>query len=259
LNPMTPTTATILLYLVALSLTVATLWLLSLTQTSKKTDPHFVWVLIVVVLPFVMLFYFGLAFLIDDTVSEGAAWATANEGELSFTESLVATVSYVGLSGWLWLRWRNPIAPSTKILGPAIIATVSVLIIVSVIWAVGPNILNAGCLGHAANVRFGVISGLIAPRQARRTSACRRGFQVNSWRRGRAGKFKATKLFFDPANSKATCARASLERRADRDFPPPGRGWRGSKGGPKRERDRWSPAPIGRALAAWQRHCYTSL
>ena len=131
---MTPTTATILLYLVALFLTVATLWLLShVTQTvfSKKTDPHFVWVLIVVVLPFVMLFYFGLAFLIDDTVSEGAAWATAKEGELSFTESLVATVSYVGLSGWLWLRWR---APSTKILGPAIIATVIILLIVGVIW-----------------------------------------------------------------------------------------------------------------------------
>jgi hypothetical protein len=82
-----------------------------------------------------MLFYFGLAFLIDDTISEGAAWLTPKEEELSFTESLVAAVSYVGLSGWLWLRWRNLKAPSTKILGPAIIATVVILIIVSVNWA----------------------------------------------------------------------------------------------------------------------------
>ena len=132
---MTPTTTTILLYLVALFLTVATLWAFSYsTQTIvPKTGPQFVWVLIVVVIPFVMLFYFGLAFLIDDTISEGAAWLTPKEEELSFTESLVAAVSYVGLSGWLWLRWRNLKAPSTKILGPAIIATVIIIIIVGVI------------------------------------------------------------------------------------------------------------------------------
>ena len=126
-----------MLYLVALFLTVATLWAFSYsTQTIvPKTGPQFVWVLIVVVIPFVMLFYFGLAFLIDDTISEGAAWLTPKEEELSFTESLVAAVSYVGLSGWLWLRWRNLKAPSTKILGPAIIATVVILIIVSVNWA----------------------------------------------------------------------------------------------------------------------------
>ena len=81
-----------------------------------------------------MLLYFGLAFLIDDTISEGAAWLTAKEDELSFTEGLVTAVTYVGLSGWIWLRWRNPIAPSTRILGPAIIATVIILIIVGVIW-----------------------------------------------------------------------------------------------------------------------------
>ena len=135
---MTQTAATILLYLVALFLTVATLWPFSYpTQTifPKKTGPQFVWVLIVVVIPFVMLFYFGLAFLIDDTISMGADHLTAREEELSFTEGLVAAVSYVGLSGWLLLRWRNPIAPSTRILGPAIFATVIILIIVGVIWA----------------------------------------------------------------------------------------------------------------------------
>jgi len=72
-----------------------------------------------------MLFYFGFAFLIDDTIREGADHLTAREEELSFTEGLVAAVSYFGLSGWLWMRWRNPKAPSTKILGPAIFATVT--------------------------------------------------------------------------------------------------------------------------------------
>ena len=134
LNPMTPTTTTILLYLVALFLTVATLWPLSYpTQTifPRLTGP---WVLIIVGIPFVMLFYFGLAFLIDDTIIDGADHLTAREEELSFTEGVVAVVSYVGLSGWLWLRWRNPIAPSTRVLGPAIIATTIILIIVVVIW-----------------------------------------------------------------------------------------------------------------------------
>ena len=91
-----------------------------------------------------MLFYFGLAFLISDTISLGAPWLTAKENELSFTEGIVAAVSYVGLSGWLWLRWRNPIAPSTKILGPAIIATLIMVIIVGVIWGADQDqIINA--------------------------------------------------------------------------------------------------------------------
>ena len=74
----------------------------------------------------------------------GRSHLTAREEELSFTEGLVAAVSYVGLSGWLWLRWRNPIAPSTKILGPIIIATVISVIIVGVIWDghLEQNILN---------------------------------------------------------------------------------------------------------------------
>ena len=134
---MTLTATTIMLYLVALFLTVATLWPFSYpTQTifPKLSGPQSVWVIIVVIIPFVMLFYFGLAFLIDDTISMEADHLTAREEELSFTEGLIAALSYVGLSGWLWLRWRNPIAPSTKILGPIIIATVTILIIAGVIW-----------------------------------------------------------------------------------------------------------------------------
>jgi hypothetical protein len=91
------TAATILLYLVALILTVATLWPFSYPTT--KISPQSVWTLIIVGIPFVMLIYFGLAFVISDMISEGAV----REDEPSFTEGLVAAVSYVGLSGWLWL------------------------------------------------------------------------------------------------------------------------------------------------------------
>ena len=135
LNPMTLTAAIILLYLVAPFLTVATLWPFSYpTQTifPKKTVPQSVWVLVLVGIPLVMLIYFGLAFLIGDTISDGTAWLTAREEELSFREGLVAAVSYVGLSGWLWLRWRNLIGPG--ILGPAIIAAVIIFLIVGVTW-----------------------------------------------------------------------------------------------------------------------------
>ena len=132
---MTLTAATILLYLVALFLTVVTLRLfLYATQTIRQTEPRFFLLSILVVIPLVMTIYFGFAFIISDTISLGATFPTTREEELSFSESLVVAVTYVGLSGWLWLRWRNPIAPSVRVLGPAIIATVVILIIVGVIW-----------------------------------------------------------------------------------------------------------------------------
>ena len=63
---MTLTAETILLYLVALFLTVATLWLfLHATQTisPKQTDLRDFLVIISVVIPFVMLIYFGFRLL----------------------------------------------------------------------------------------------------------------------------------------------------------------------------------------------------
>jgi hypothetical protein len=129
------TAETILLYLVALFLTVATLWAFSYgtEAISLKADPRTFLVLIILVVPYAMLIYFGVAFIISDTI--GDIGAVSPDNELSSLESLVVAVSYVGLSGWLWLRWRNPIALSTKILGPVIIATVIILITIDVIWA----------------------------------------------------------------------------------------------------------------------------
>jgi hypothetical protein len=145
---MTLTAETILLSLVALFLTVATLWSFSYaTQTISLKDPRDLSLLIIVVIPFLMLLYFGGAFIISDMISERAEWLKAMRSELgadwlkvmrsklSFTESVVVAISYVGLSGWLLLRWRNPKAQSTRILGPAIIATTIICIVVAVIWA----------------------------------------------------------------------------------------------------------------------------
>jgi hypothetical protein len=109
-EPMTEAAVTILIYLVALFLTVATLlFVLYVDQTisPKQTGPDDLLLLIGVVLPFVMGVYFGLTFLISDTVSLGEPWLTAKEEELSFAESLVTAVTYVSLSGWVWLRWRK--------------------------------------------------------------------------------------------------------------------------------------------------------
>src|SRR5262249_30981649 len=131
---MTLTAPTILLFLMALFLSVATLWPFSYADP-KESDPRLCWVLIAVVVPFVMLLYFGIAFIISDKINEGSAWPVVDDVELSVLEGLIATVTFVGLSGWLLLRRRKPTAPSTRILGPAIIATLTAFIIISVVWA----------------------------------------------------------------------------------------------------------------------------
>ena len=63
--------------------------------------------LIVVVISFVMLIYFGLAVIICDNISLARGWPTALPLQLSSTEGLAAAVTYIGLTVWLWLRWRK--------------------------------------------------------------------------------------------------------------------------------------------------------
>ena len=130
---MTLTAETILLYLTALFLTLWAFSYATPTISLKETDIRGFLVLIFVAIPFVMLLYFGAAFVISDTI--GDIGVAPPDNELSNLETRVAAISYVGLSGWLWLRWRNPKALSTKILGPVIVATVITLIVVAVIWA----------------------------------------------------------------------------------------------------------------------------
>ena len=56
----TPATIPCLLYFAALFLTVATLWILLYADPNEASSPQNFFVSIVVVMPFVMLIYFGL-------------------------------------------------------------------------------------------------------------------------------------------------------------------------------------------------------
>ena len=100
---MTLTTMPCLLYFAALFLTVATLWIL--LYPNEGSSPQDFFVLIVVVMPFVMLVYFGLAVIICDNISLARGSPIALH--LSSVEALTAAVTYIGLTAWLWLRWRK--------------------------------------------------------------------------------------------------------------------------------------------------------
>jgi|307.fasta_scaffold461714_1 hypothetical protein len=104
----TPTTIPCLLYFAALFLTVATLWILLYADPNEGSSPQDFFVLIVVVMPFVMLVYFGLAVIICDNISLARGWSTALPLQIfSRAEGLAAAVTYIGLTAWLWLRWRK--------------------------------------------------------------------------------------------------------------------------------------------------------
>ena len=94
-------------------LIVATVWVL--WHVLEKIDPNevkhiqsFV-TFIIVVVPFVMLFYGGLAILIyDQMMTASGSWRAVL---LPLTESpwviLVGAVIYIGLTVWLWSHWRK--------------------------------------------------------------------------------------------------------------------------------------------------------
>jgi hypothetical protein len=103
----TPTTIPCLLYFAALFLTVATLWILLYANPNEGSSPRDFFVLIVVVMPFVMLIYFGLGVIICDKISLARGWPTALPLQLSSAEALAVVVTYIGLTLWLWLRWRK--------------------------------------------------------------------------------------------------------------------------------------------------------
>ena len=60
----------IFVYVAALFLTVATLWVFP--KTTPDASSFFV--LIIVIVPFVMLIYFGCAVIIDDTIDKQYGW-----------------------------------------------------------------------------------------------------------------------------------------------------------------------------------------
>jgi hypothetical protein len=80
--------------------------------TAEKVFPNevgqlqFFLTFIVVIIPFVMLIYFGLDAIIDDAIARQAGWPP----ELPFgvpPEIPVVAVVYIGLTVWLGMRWRK--------------------------------------------------------------------------------------------------------------------------------------------------------
>jgi hypothetical protein len=99
-----------LFVLPALLLTVATIWLLlhAIETHPKEIDLRSFLVLIIVIIPFVMGIYFGLAAIIcDDIVGARSGRPILPLDDLSLRKIVPATVTYIGLSAWIWLRWRK--------------------------------------------------------------------------------------------------------------------------------------------------------
>jgi hypothetical protein len=104
------TSELILIGLVATFLTVATAWILWYAAEKLLPDDvgqlQFFLTFIGVIIPFVMLIYFGLDSLTDDAVATGAGWPTKLPGRWPHEIPIMAAV-YIGLTVWLGLRWRK--------------------------------------------------------------------------------------------------------------------------------------------------------
>jgi len=95
---------------VATFLTVATAWIL--WYAAEKVFPNeigqlqFFLMFIVMIIPFLMLIYFGWDAIIDDAVATQAG--SPSELPLGVPPEIpVLAVVYIGLTVWLGLRWRK--------------------------------------------------------------------------------------------------------------------------------------------------------
>ena len=100
----------ILIDLVTLFLTVATVWIVWYVVKAVFPDdvPHlpFFLTFVVVIIPFIILISFGSAFIVNDAIT-APPWPTALPLKPSRLEILAVAVTYIGLTAWLWLRWRK--------------------------------------------------------------------------------------------------------------------------------------------------------
>ena len=91
-------------------LIVATVWILwhALVKINPDEATHIRSFLtfIVVVVPFVMLIYFGSAIIIYNDITS-PPWPRALPLKLSPRDYLAAAPIYIGLTAWLWLHWRK--------------------------------------------------------------------------------------------------------------------------------------------------------
>jgi hypothetical protein len=95
-----------LFVLLALFLTVATIWLLlyAIETRPEEINAQSFLVLIIVLIPFVMGIYFGLAAIICNEIVAGPILSLEL---LSLRKIVPGTVTYIGLCAWVWWRWRK--------------------------------------------------------------------------------------------------------------------------------------------------------
>jgi hypothetical protein len=96
----------IFVYVVALFLTAATLWVfLKTVPRAELRDASFLFTFVIGIVPFVMLIYFGFAVIIDDTIDQQHVWPP--DLPLGSPAILAGAAIYTGLTLWLWWRWRK--------------------------------------------------------------------------------------------------------------------------------------------------------
>ena len=102
----------ILVDLVALFLAVATVWILwyvlKKISLDEVRDARSFLTFILVIVPFVMLIYFGLAIINYDAIAARSGWPPILPlDSLSSPPIIGAVAFYIGQTVWLWLGWRK--------------------------------------------------------------------------------------------------------------------------------------------------------
>jgi ABC-type glycerol-3-phosphate transport system substrate-binding protein len=103
---------TVLIDLLALTMAIATvsiLWyVVKRAFPDDVKDLQFVLTFIVVVVPFVIAFYFGLAALNYDMIAALAGWPLALPLDSLLSPLILGAVAfYIGQTMWLWWDWRK--------------------------------------------------------------------------------------------------------------------------------------------------------
>ena len=100
----------ILIGLVALFVTGATVlvvwYVVKAVFPDEVANLQFFLTFIVVVIPFVIILCFGSALIIYNVIT-APPWPRLLPLKLSLPEFLAAAVIYIGLTMWLWPRWRK--------------------------------------------------------------------------------------------------------------------------------------------------------
>ena len=102
----------VIIDLLALFLAIATVeiiwYVVKKAFPDDVRDLRFFLTFIVLVIPFVMLIWFGLAFINYDAMAKQSGWPPALPLQGLLSPPIIgAVIFYVGQTLWLWSSWRN--------------------------------------------------------------------------------------------------------------------------------------------------------